>query len=220
MSTCPSKDLYSAFVDGEVPSPWKEKLEAHLEICSECKKTVESYKNLKEKIQNSKTPEINLEDSFARLESRKLSKKIRDEKAGEKANWFTRSVKVPIPAFAAAVFLFVFVPLIIISTQKTTVEREVIVSNFTPIMPTKVASRHKNSKQFNFTPLNTINLNAIGKMDDSNNKALNFNHLINLDLPIENNENEELLLSDFNIIAVFSQNRFQSFDIDYNEDGK
>ena len=37
MSTCPDKDLYSAYVDGELQSPWKEKIEAHLVSCKKVK---------------------------------------------------------------------------------------------------------------------------------------------------------------------------------------
>ncbi|HOT62647.1 MAG TPA: zf-HC2 domain-containing protein, partial [Treponemataceae bacterium] len=43
MSTCPDQDLYSAYVDGEVPSPWKEKLEAHASKCPTCRRAVERF---------------------------------------------------------------------------------------------------------------------------------------------------------------------------------
>ena len=33
---CPDRGLLSAYVDGEVPSPWKERLAAHLSECPSC----------------------------------------------------------------------------------------------------------------------------------------------------------------------------------------
>jgi anti-sigma factor RsiW len=33
---CPERQLLSIYLDGELPSPWKERMEAHLVSCSEC----------------------------------------------------------------------------------------------------------------------------------------------------------------------------------------
>ncbi len=46
MSTCPNKELFSAYIDDEVGSPWKEMLDAHLEECSECRKVYTQYQSL------------------------------------------------------------------------------------------------------------------------------------------------------------------------------
>jgi len=43
---CPDADLLSAFVDGEVPSPWKERIEAHIRSCPSCAAKVEEYRKL------------------------------------------------------------------------------------------------------------------------------------------------------------------------------
>ena len=43
---CPDRQLISLYHDGELPSPWKEKMEAHLGSCAECRKTLAGYKNL------------------------------------------------------------------------------------------------------------------------------------------------------------------------------
>ncbi len=43
---CPDLDLLSAFVDGEVPSPWKERIEAHIKSCASCAAKVEEYRKL------------------------------------------------------------------------------------------------------------------------------------------------------------------------------
>jgi anti-sigma factor RsiW len=40
---CPDNELLSAFFDGEVLSPWKEKIERHLSGCSSCASTISGY---------------------------------------------------------------------------------------------------------------------------------------------------------------------------------
>ena len=43
---CPDRDLISAYVDGEVPSPWRERLEEHLASCPACSALAASYAEL------------------------------------------------------------------------------------------------------------------------------------------------------------------------------
>ena len=43
---CPDRDLVSAYVDGEVPSPWRERLEEHLATCPDCSALSASYSAL------------------------------------------------------------------------------------------------------------------------------------------------------------------------------
>jgi len=43
---CPDPQLLSIYVDGELPSPWKEKLEAHLKGCPLCREKLENFKQL------------------------------------------------------------------------------------------------------------------------------------------------------------------------------
>ncbi len=221
MSTCPSKDLYSAYVDGEVPSPWKEKLEAHLENCAECRKIEQSYRSLKQKIINSDTPALNLEDSFERLQNRKLSQKIRKETETERPNWFTRSVKIPIPAFAAAaVFLFVFMPIFMVNNQNS--RQNIIVSNFEPIMPVQTNMNVANAAKFNLNELNTMNLEMISDISDierKKRKKIDLNRFINLYLPAKNQEDN---MVDVVIVQTFSSDNplFENFTVTYSNNDK
>ncbi|MDR2659691.1 MAG: zf-HC2 domain-containing protein [Spirochaetaceae bacterium] len=41
---CPNKQYLSVYFDDELPSPWKERMEQHIESCSECRKSLERYK--------------------------------------------------------------------------------------------------------------------------------------------------------------------------------
>jgi len=45
---CPEPQLLSVYTDGELPSPWKEKLEAHLGECSECKEKLKKFLYMQE----------------------------------------------------------------------------------------------------------------------------------------------------------------------------
>ncbi|HQL32310.1 MAG TPA: zf-HC2 domain-containing protein, partial [Treponemataceae bacterium] len=72
MSTCPDADLYSAYVDGEVPSPWKEKLEAHSAVCPDCRKRVQRYQALHSLMKKEIAPvgQTFLDESWERLRVR------------------------------------------------------------------------------------------------------------------------------------------------------
>jgi hypothetical protein len=43
---CPDHQILSVYLDGELPSPWKEKLENHLGRCAPCRERLESYRNM------------------------------------------------------------------------------------------------------------------------------------------------------------------------------
>jgi hypothetical protein len=45
---CPDPQLISVYLDGELPSPWKEKIESHLEHCPECYAKLARYRMLHE----------------------------------------------------------------------------------------------------------------------------------------------------------------------------
>ncbi|MDR1025523.1 MAG: zf-HC2 domain-containing protein [Treponema sp.] len=43
---CPDRQILSLYLDGELPSPWKEKMEAHLDSCPACRDRIESWKRI------------------------------------------------------------------------------------------------------------------------------------------------------------------------------
>ena len=45
---CPDRQLISLYLDGELPSPWKEKLETHLSDCAQCRAVLAKYRCLGE----------------------------------------------------------------------------------------------------------------------------------------------------------------------------
>lgn len=124
MSTCPDPDLYSALLDGEVPSPWKEKLEAHLARCPSCAARFKAYGRIMTAIRASqKTPEASaewLEASRARLESRMASSGLSFAPQGagslpftggsNRRDWTHSIVRLPLPALAAMLIAALVLP--------------------------------------------------------------------------------------------------------------
>lgn len=43
---CPDRQLLSVYLDGELPSPWREKLESHLASCLECTMRLDVYREV------------------------------------------------------------------------------------------------------------------------------------------------------------------------------
>lgn len=116
MSTCPDSDLFSAYVDGEVPSPWKEKLEAHATSCPECAKRTEHYK-IQQNLIRQNQPALNetrLEESFSRLCAKRnvlvAAMAHTPQKQPLYIAWAQKAVRIPISALAAVLLLAVFFP--------------------------------------------------------------------------------------------------------------
>jgi anti-sigma factor RsiW len=101
---CPDHQLLSVYFDQELPSPWKEKLEAHLAECSECRNRLEWYRRI--------FPGPAASPAVEAAKERVWSKVIRPE--GElpvrkyREKWWSRSVSIPFPAAAAAAAILVF----------------------------------------------------------------------------------------------------------------
>ena len=83
MSICPDTSLYSAYVDGEVPSPWKEKLEEHLASCEKCRAVESRYRTLRGAMRQLDMREPVATEEFLASSFKKLSP--RWEIAAEKA---------------------------------------------------------------------------------------------------------------------------------------
>ena len=43
---CPDRQLLSVYFDGEMPSPWKEKMESHIAGCPQCARQLEFYRRV------------------------------------------------------------------------------------------------------------------------------------------------------------------------------
>ncbi len=117
MSTCPDKSLYSAFVDGEVPPPWKEMLEEHLASCEKCRVFERQYRGICNALQkidddNHFTSREFLESSFDKLSARWeiATEKAATEQGNERLLIGRKSARIPYFALAAMLAVAAFVP--------------------------------------------------------------------------------------------------------------
>ena len=109
---CPDRQIFSLYVDGELPSPWKEKLETHLADCQQCRTAVARYRNLGETLRD--LPE----DTVLRAQERVWKKLTAPELVTASESLYRqrtmkrvwrRSITLPLPAAAVAAAAVVIV---------------------------------------------------------------------------------------------------------------
>jgi len=115
---CPDPQLLSIYVDGELPSPWKEKMETHLKECSLCREKLGSFKHLHElfkkdttvkrtyveRIIDESTEEHTYTEEEMQQSKDRIWKKI-ESKRHVKSNVWKRRLSIPIPFAAAAALI-------------------------------------------------------------------------------------------------------------------
>jgi len=117
---CPEPQLLSIYMDGEMPSPWKEKMESHLTECPACREKIENYRQLQHKltgkssVANAQEEQKLMEEAkdkvWQRLQSRQPAVKTRFPARSFATNarqfssfgMWQRRLSIPIPAAAAA----------------------------------------------------------------------------------------------------------------------
>ena len=114
---CPDRQMISLYYDGELPSPWKGKLETHLESCEKCRAALAGYRSLEEHLRDEpKSLEAAQERVWERLASLEKTLPEISEPARMKPQrqWpgagnrmWRRSITLPLPVAAAAVLVFV-----------------------------------------------------------------------------------------------------------------
>lgn len=93
---CPDRQMLSLYVDDEIPSPWKEKLEAHLATCAACSRAVDEYRELSAVI--GAVPADGLENARARVWKGLAA---RTPVSSVRSPW-SRRIVLPVPAAVAA----------------------------------------------------------------------------------------------------------------------
>jgi len=132
---CPDPQLLSVYYDGELPSPWKEKMEGHLADCPECRHTLETYGIFRsgkdspgaslpaaetaacERVWNKISGKTDIEADPEKTAGQSISPFHYPQKYSQTGFW-RRSVSIPLPAAAAAaLFIIVFAALWTLRTQ-------------------------------------------------------------------------------------------------------
>jgi hypothetical protein len=102
VQVCPDRQLLSVYFDGELPSPWKEKMESHIAGCPACARRLEAYRrvSLGKAAGDDAGLESAREQVWQKLEM-VLGVDASPGSARTAAVW-RRSVSIPFPAVAAA----------------------------------------------------------------------------------------------------------------------
>jgi hypothetical protein len=116
---CPDRQVLSLYCDGELPSPWKEKLETHLEICAECRNRLEKYRGFFSA--SGTIGEDLIEAAKERVWLRLAAPPALKPAAGKNFSpgWglWNRNVTVPLPAAAAVFIIIAFFAILALKPQ-------------------------------------------------------------------------------------------------------
>jgi anti-sigma factor RsiW len=111
---CPDRQLLSVYFDGEMPSPWKEKMEAHIAGCPRCARQLETYRRI------SPGMAAAADEGAAEAVKERVWRKL-EQRTGSTA-WPTvwrRRITVPLPAAAAVVVLFIVLAFVMVLKMGT-----------------------------------------------------------------------------------------------------
>jgi anti-sigma factor RsiW len=122
VNMCPDRQIVSVYFDNELGSPWKEKFEAHLDGCSQCRKKLEAYRSTRESF-SAAFP--GMEEAKERLwESITSAAQVRRPVISI-GNVWRRSFTIPVPAAAAAGLILVLTfALLLVLRPGTSDERQ------------------------------------------------------------------------------------------------
>jgi hypothetical protein len=93
--------MLSLYKDSELPSPWKEKLEAHLRECPGCRERLEQFQNLSSEL-NGDAGDVNMAIDAAKDRVWETLAATKRRPYRLPARFWGRSVSVPLPLAAAA----------------------------------------------------------------------------------------------------------------------
>jgi len=98
---CPDPQLLSTYIDGELPSPWKEKLEAHLEQCPGCAEKLEIFQRQRLFIKEAGV-QSSEENVFVGTAKERIWRNLEAKHRMRRDNLWRRRLSIPLPAAAAA----------------------------------------------------------------------------------------------------------------------
>ncbi|EMB25925.1 anti-sigma factor family protein [Treponema denticola] len=204
MSTCPDKDLYSAYVDGELESPWKEKIEAHLVSCEKCRSVIDSYRKISLKLSENSFSVLDIDASFLKLYAKRQDCLKRMEiNKNKPTSWFYKSNKIPVPALAAAaLFLFVLTPIIVLSTQES-LEPSGTVAATEFKSDDSIINGLKPINKFKLNVSNVLGINEDVSIFEGKKKEINLSKYVNLYLPPSNDTEFDILKQEIKPQVLF-----------------
>jgi predicted anti-sigma-YlaC factor YlaD len=95
---CPNPDLLSAFFDGEVDSPWSERIQEHVEACPRCQRVMARLRHLSQVLLEDEEPPV----AGALERTRELLHDLRSPGwIGRRRVLWRKRVSMPVAAVAA-----------------------------------------------------------------------------------------------------------------------
>jgi len=116
---CPDRELLSAWVDGEVPSPWRDTIERHIDACASCAETAASMRRTRD-LFASDASRIDAEAARLRVEQRLGFASAR--LSARPASFWTRRYAVPVPVAAAAALVLALLGLALADSGRRNAE--------------------------------------------------------------------------------------------------
>jgi anti-sigma factor RsiW len=111
---CPDRQILSVYLDGELPSPWKEKLESHLTQCPQCRERLESYRlfsvSAAADTESARKEAVFMETAKERVWRNLETRRRFGNRSGRIIRGISvwrRSISIPLPAVAAAAAVLV-----------------------------------------------------------------------------------------------------------------
>lgn len=109
---CPDRQILSAFADGEVPSPWNEKILKHLESCESCSRIVRDHRAVSAGLSAHESPGVESARDVVWDRLVDSSRRRRPDPL-----WRARFA-VPLPVAAAALLAFAILSTLVISSHR------------------------------------------------------------------------------------------------------
>ena len=94
---CPNPDLLSAFFDGEVQSPWSERIQQHIGECTHCRRALQKLESLQGVLRADEEPSF----QEAQRRTRERLSSIRPARRRRARRFWRTRIVVPLPAMAA-----------------------------------------------------------------------------------------------------------------------
>ena len=129
---CPDRQILSLYLDGELPSPWKEKMESHLEACPECRAALAVY-GIGKRMDNPNeesilaaqervwkklvTPALVVSENAGRRVVKQTSQRYAQQRI------WNRNITLPLPAAAAAAVLIIIAMIAVMGLRDRNVGR-------------------------------------------------------------------------------------------------
>ena len=145
MSTCPTKEIHSLYLDNELPQSHREQYEAHIAACDSCKAQLEKLRAIRGVFQKD-AEYVSPDQKFLNASYERLMLKMKYSKNTARTSApkvSARTWKIIVPAAAAVAILALAIPLKF-ATGKAGVKTMSATSSMYSLVPSQVTEQLEN----------------------------------------------------------------------------